>query len=364
VSDYGVIPPRIRNRGGRFHGGLLARYEALSYVGDWRDAFCQSTALDVRVCNINNLVDYGTCLLAIRKYDLVIVLHSAAGDSMAILRRTANRLRKRRGKLIVFIGNEYDLMAEKMAFLRATEAEYVCSQLPVASARWLYAECTGTEVLAMPHGLNPSVYHPPKSDDRPIDLGFIGAIYSYFLGDVERTRFLHEIQAAGTCHGLMCDVREGTVPGSEWAAFLMKSKGCIGAESGTYYLDRRGELIRRAKAFLQKNPHATFEEVYEHFFERVTVEHVSGKCISSRHFEAIGTKTCQVLLEGEYNGILESGKHYIGVKKDLSNIDDAIERFKDDAYRREIAARAYELVMSEHTYTHRVQALLRATGVD
>src|SRR5262245_55089355 len=53
-------------------------HDYLSYVMDWRDAFCQAPELDVEVCNINNLVHYARCLLMIRKYDIIVVSHVAA----------------------------------------------------------------------------------------------------------------------------------------------------------------------------------------------------------------------------------------------------------------------------------------------
>jgi len=360
VKDYGTLPKSFSRV--RILRGLTPRYESLSYIGDWRQAFCESPALNARVCNITNLADYATCLLSIRQFDLVVVLHSAAGDSMSFLSKTAGWFRRRRGKLVVFIGNEYDLMAEKLDFLRASKADYVCSQLPLESARWLYGASGVTDVLPMPHALNPKVYYPPARSDRSIDLGFIGALYPFFIGDIERTRFIRDVQSFGAGWGLDCDIREHTVDREEWAAFLRRCKGGIGAESGSYYLDRRGEIIATAKAFLKEHPETSFDELFERFFKKPSVEHVSGKCISSRHFEAIGTGTCQILLEGQYNGILQAGEHFISVKKDLSNIDEAIRLFKDDAYRQEIAERAYEHVINGHTYAHRIRALLEAVG--
>ena len=47
--------------------------------------------------------------------------------------------------------------------------------------------------------------------------------------------------------------------------------------------------------------------------------------ISPRHLEACATRTCQVLVEGEYSGVLRPGEHYIPVRKDLSNLDDVLE---------------------------------------
>jgi hypothetical protein len=187
LESYESVPRRLRAL--PVLHGLKARYEVLSYVNDWRDALCRSSSLDVRVCNITNLIDYVRCLRRIEQFDLVVVLHSAAGDSMDLLLRTTRWFRKRRGKLVVFVGNEYDLMAEKFDFLRLTSADYVCSQLPIASAQWLYEPLVGCEVLAMPHALNPAVYRPPTAA-RLRDPGFVGSSYPLFIGDVERATML------------------------------------------------------------------------------------------------------------------------------------------------------------------------------
>ena len=56
--------------------------------------------------------------------------------------------------------------------------------------------------------------------------------------------------------------------------------------------------------------------------------------------------------------MLRPGEHYIPVKRDLSNVDEAVREFKDEGRRRAIAEQAYEYVMSGHTYAHRVAGVL------
>ena len=84
---------------------------------------------------------------------------------------------------------------------------------------------------------------------------------------------------------------------------------------------------------------------------------VYSKCISSRHFDAAGTGTCQILLRGRYNDILAADEHYIALDPDLANVDEAIARFRDPIERRRIAGAAYSLANERHTYRHRIAAL-------
>ncbi len=142
------------------------------------------------------------------------------------------------------------------------------------------------------------------------------------------------------------------------ANFLRQCKGIIGAEAGTYYLERNDWTIQAVNAYLKEHPDATFAEVFERFFKNHP-RTISGKAISSRHFEPIGTQTCQVLLEGRYNDILVADEHYIGIKKDFSNVQEAIDRFKDVSYRTAMVKRTFEYAMDKHTYRHRVQSILQ-----
>jgi hypothetical protein len=333
------------------------RYETLSYMRDWEDAFRADPDLDVEVCNVLNLAEFFRARRKIREYPLVVVLHSAAGDDLSLLRRTESWFRDRRGKLLVFLGNEYDLMPDKIGFLRAVDADYVASQLPLDAANWLYAPADRTRVLAAPHALNPKAYHPDHRSGRSVDIGFVGSIYPYFIGDNERTRMIQLFQTEGEALGLTCDIRTQRMPRAGWAKFLNSCKGIIGAESGTHYLERTDRTKTAVQTYLQEHPQASFDEVFERFFQHYP-NPVSGKAISSRHFEPIGTETCQILLEGRYNDILVPDEHYLALEKDFSNIEDVVERFKDEPFRTAMARRAREYALGSHTYQHRVRSLI------
>jgi hypothetical protein len=342
-----------------FQRALKSHYEAVSYMVDWRDALCQSSKLDVTLCNINDVVTYYGILKYIKEYELIIILHSACGDDLSILKRSVNSINKRIGKLVIFVGNEYDLMSDKIAFINSTEPDFICSQLPIEGAKSVYSDCKLTEVLEMPHALNPAIYSPPTLPNRhrSIDIGFRGAQHPLFIGDIERHKVLRYLQKICSSLELRCDIRYKILHRLEWRDYLSNCNSIVGAESGSYYLERTGAVINSAKKFTIAHPEINFDKVYSLFFEGLPKNEYT-KCISSRHFEPIGTKTCQLLVEGKYNNILQSDIHYIRIKKDLSNIDDVIARLKDEHYRTQMVEKTYEYVMDAHTYHHRVEKLI------
>jgi hypothetical protein len=98
-------------------------------------------------------------------------------------------------------------------------------------------------------------------------------------------------------------------------------------------------------------------EVQELFFQRPKPPYY-GKCISSRHFDAIGTGTVQILLEGRYNDCLVANEHFVELKADYSNLDEVLEKQSDSHFCMGLATVALAHVMESHTYGRRIDQLL------
>ena len=103
---------------------------------------------------------------------------------------------------------------------------------------------------------------------------------------------------------------------------------------------------------MSQHPQASFSEVEAACFPGLDGL-LSLFAISPRHLEACATKTCQVLIEGEYNGVLTAGKHYIELKRDFNNLDQVLDLIEKDALRNEIAEKAYREVVQSGLCTYR-----------
>ena len=128
----------------------------------------------------------------------------------------------------------------------------------------------------------------------------------------------------------------------------------IGCESGSSVLDRRGEIKAKIQAIERRHPTITFEELHSEL--PVGWDDHQFFALSPRHFEAIMTKTCQVLVEGRYDGVLEPGKHYIALKRDFSNLEEVLDNVQDKAAVQVIAERAYEDIYLSGKYSYRTFA--------
>jgi hypothetical protein len=135
----------------------------------------------------------------------------------------------------------------------------------------------------------------------------------------------------------------------------------LGHESGTDYLELHDVTRERVSDYTKANPGASFEEISRLFFKDYP-NPVSGRCVSSRHFEAIAAGACQILLPGRYNDILRPDEHYLALARDFGNVDDVLARFRDVSERRRMVERTREYVLAEHTLRHRVAAMAAWIG--
>jgi hypothetical protein len=106
------------------------------------------------------------------------------------------------------------------------------------------------------------------------------------------------------------------------------------------------------------NEQASYDEIYRKYFAGRACPEINGKCISSRHFDAIGTKTCQIMFRGRFNDILEADRHYLALNDDFSNFQNVLERSRDKEARGKIVEDAYAHVIAGHTYAHRMKQVI------
>ena len=328
----------------------------LSYQHGWPRALFEHPALDVDIFDLGRRGrSLGDRLgRQFRSYDAIVLLHSAFSNERLVPPALADRIRRSRAVRVFFIGNEYKLMPEKMAFAEEIGTDLLVSQLEGEDALNLYRERLGCPVVGIPNtGLDHEVFRSvTPTVDRRVDLGYRAFESPWYLGHRERPLLAGAFSAAAAQLGLDVDISLDPARRMDergWAAFLDSCVGQLGSEAGGDYFELDDRTRHAVNVYLGEQPEAPFESVFEQFF-RDYPDPVSGRCISSRIIEAAGTRTAQLLIEGEYSGYLQPDIHYIPLRRDLSNVDEAVAKLRDDAFRREIVDNAYLLVHEQLTF--------------
>ena len=124
----------------------------------------------------------------------------------------------------------------------------------------------------------------------------------------------------------------------------------IGTESGSSALDPVGAIRRFEAEWRPSHPDATFEQFSA--LQEPGWDDYDFTAISPRLFEAAQTKTRQLLVEGAYDGILEPETHYIPLRRDFSNLPEALERIGDPAETEAMAERAWDDLIASGRYSY------------
>lgn len=215
-----------------------------------------------------------------------------------------------------------------------------------------------------------------KSVSRKIDIGYRARKVPFWLGKHSQLkteladRFLEYLKSNDT--ELVCDIantdvdsqKQNTFFGDDWIDFLMSCRTVLGCLGGSGLVDWDGSIARNVNEYCKKHPDAGFSEVEAACFEGLD-NYIHLFAISPRHFECAMTKTCQILVEGDYAGIFRANVDYIELKKDFTNIDDVIQKVKNVEYCNQIADNCYEHVVKSGKYTYKkfVEGILKLIDV-
>ena len=198
---------------------------------------------------------------------------------------------------------------------------------------------------------------------RPIDVGYRAKDLPAWLGGHARLKVEvgRAFVSAAAGSELRCDIssRGGdTLLGSSWLDFLSSCRYTLGVEGGASVLDHDGSVKRCCDTLLAREPEASYARLEAECFPGRDGE-FGLVALSPRHLEACATRTCQLLVAGDYNGVLEPWRHYIPIRRDLSNMDEVVAAVRSGDRRAEIVETAWRdvVVGGEHSYPRFVETV-------
>lgn len=186
--------------------------------------------------------------------------------------------------------------------------------------------------------------------ERSIDVGYrVRRLLPHFgrLG-VLKSEF-GRVFARHAGEHLRCDISDAEkdfIYGEEWLRFLGDARFTLGCESGSSVLDPEGEVRDRVAVFIAENPAASWEEIAAASIKPENELWVFP-ALSPRIFESAMAGNCPILIEGDYEGLITPNEHFIPVKRDFSDIGEAIERLADLDGAEQMAARFQDQILGD-----------------
>lgn len=201
-----------------------------------------------------------------------------------------------------------------------------------------------------------------RPHSRDIDVGYRSWFPWPSLGRHAQLKGLVgvKVKEAADAAGLKTDISasrgggndtKDTLRGDAWYEFLLRCRYTVGVEGGASVLDYDGSVEKCSRAYQANHPDADFDEVESACFAGLDGS-IGYAAISPRHLECCATRTGQVLIEGEYNGVLVPGDHYLELKADFSNLGEVVEAMKDESLRIAMTDRAYRDIVESGRWTY------------
>lgn len=268
--------------------------------------------------------------------DFLDYLRSAAADSYKV----------------AFFQDEFRFCRHRFAFLRDHEIDCVYSCLEPAHLGTVYGERTSVSTLKsnVPGYVGDDLLRAGRRLSRPegerhLDVGYRGRSLPAYAGRGGREKSEIGERFAERAAGLdlRTDIAVGEqdrIYGDDWYRFVAGCKSVLGTESGVDVFDLEDEVYTEYEELAADGHEVTVEELEGGSLPRWEGR-IPYRTISPRHFEAAALGTCQVLYEGRYSAAMEPMVHYIPLRKDFANFDEAVARLRDPDVRRELTANAH-----------------------
>ncbi|MFM1549776.1 MAG: hypothetical protein ACKJSG_10280 [Lentisphaeria bacterium] len=214
-----------------------------------------------------------------------------------------------------------------------------------------YCGCLDEKLLA---------FEPKPFEERGIDIGYRARKLPPYFGRLGQVKWTigQEVDRLARSSGLRTDVVLGEgkmLFGDDWINFIDDCKFTLGSNSGSSLLDPRGEIQGAVKQYLAESPEASFEEV-----EKACFPGLEGKCaftaISPRVLETAALGSAQILVDGEYSGIIEPWEHYLPIRADASNFDEVLEAMRNRSEIKRMIRRCHDAILSSKFLRYSFQA--------
>lgn len=265
---------------------------------------------------------------------------------------------------VAFFQDEYHWCHLRFAFLRDFGFNCVYTLLEQPHADEVYKPNTDVTKV-VPHipsyvgkELTRAARRYRKRDSRrSIDIGYRGRskMHAYFgRGGQEKIEIGDRFAERAKGSGLKVDISnrdEDRIFGRAWHRFMADCRATLGTESGVSCFDLEDEVRLEYEQLAADGHEPTLEEMERGALGRWDWK-IPYRTVSPRNFEAAAFEVAQILYEGSYSGVLEPMRHYIPLRKDFSNYEEAIARFLDDDLRRELVQTARRELVDSGEYSY------------
>ena len=315
-------------------------------------------------CNSIMKLDYNNLKILFKK-SIIIINYCA--QSIFINDNINNRylyffIRNFKGMKILICQDEYDYIKERNNFINFTNINIVLTCCPNKESKdkIYYNVNKNVKFINILTGYTNKLKGYKLIKDKKIDIFYRGRLLNPSYGELGFLKYeIGEIikkYAKNEKLNLDIDSRDCMRLKESWINTLSNSKITLATPSGCNVLNKPIINCNMMNNDLVKdNMYSVYNrKIFEQFRIKHNIkEDLNFEQISPKMFEAIALGTVLIMYEGQYSNILIPNVHFIELKRDHSNINDIIEKIKDDDYLQNIADKAYNDIIKKKKYSYK-----------
>ena len=266
---------------------------------------------------------------------------------------------------VAFFQDEYHFCRERFSFINRYKIDCIYTLLEPIYFKDVYQKWTSAKKLIhvpITGYVSKKMISLAERITKPYgkrknDIGYRARKLPYYMGKgaQEKSQIALGFQEHANKAGLKLDIETDEskrIYGKKWYKFIANCRAVLGAESGVTIFDIDGTVYSGCKRMIELKPNISFDEVWKEFLYKWE-GNIPNRVFSPRHFEAAAFRTCQILFEGRYAGLMEPMIHYFPLKKDFSNFDEIIRLFRDKKRCKEITDNAYMDLIASGRYSYK-----------
>ena len=299
-------------------------------------------------------------------FDFIVIHYSIIPSLPGFLSAgVIERIRRFKGLKLQMIQDDYRMNSLLLNFIKHCGIDVVYTVAPPPAAKALYTDqVPGLDVETYLTGYISQwlrLEKPLPLRKRSFHVGYRGRKYPYWFGQpvIDKIEvaeaFAKKLTKNHLKHNMSTRERD-RVYGRAWVDFLRNCRAIFGMESDIHYVDPFGyvhhwyDSIEKLKGKKDWDRKDALQNPF--FDEHARPAPASFAVIPPRVFEAIAVRSANVLLEGHYSGVVEPWRHYIPLKKDLSNVEDVIRALQDEALLIDIISVSFAEIAQNRKYTY------------
>ena len=309
-------------------------------------------------------VDHAELMIDLSSYDAIIIHYSVRVALGWHISESINAaLAQYTGSKILFVQDEYDNTDTTHKFIQEQNIALVFTCVPKPYVAKVYPPEKFPETRFItnltgyvPASIPVTTQNWDSLESRKLMVAYRGRELPAIYGELGREKLIIAQKVRHYCkiNNIDSDIEwddSKRIYDKDWYSFLQSARASLGTESGSNVFDLTGELHRNVSAYIEDNPNAEYADIYPKFIQSHD-NYIKMNQISPRFFECISLGTILILFEGKYSNVIKPDKHFIALKKDLSNIDKVFEKLSDLEYCHAMRLQAHKDIIQSGHYSY------------